>query len=75
MIGLGKDTPFLTGSNSDSLIALDPKTKKWTYFRIPYPLGYYSRGMETPVQLDDAERGLEGACALLKLRYPFCLAH
>ncbi len=37
--GFGKDTPFLTGSNSDSLIALDPATGKWTYLRVPYPLG------------------------------------
>jgi hypothetical protein len=43
---MGQDTPFLTGSNSDSLIGLDPATKKWTYFRIPYPLGFYARGMD-----------------------------
>jgi len=45
IIGLGKNIPFVTGSNSDSLIGLDPATKKWTYFRIPYPMGFYSRGM------------------------------
>ena len=50
--GLGQDTPFLTGSNSDSLIGLDPPTKKWTYFRIPYPLGFYARGMDG--RIDDA---------------------
>jgi hypothetical protein len=44
--GLGRNTPFVTGSNSDSLIALDPATKKWTYFRVPYPLGFYARGMD-----------------------------
>jgi hypothetical protein len=58
VIGLGKDTPFLTGSNSDSLIALDPKTKKWTYFKVPYPLGFYSRGMDA--RIDDPNLGWKG---------------
>jgi len=55
---MGQDTPFLTGSNSDSLIALDPATKKWTYFRIPYPLGFYSRGMDG--RIDDVNAGWKG---------------
>jgi hypothetical protein len=58
IIGLGKDTPFLTGSDSDSLIALDPATKKWTYFTIPYPLGFYARGMDG--RIDDANAGWKG---------------
>jgi hypothetical protein len=61
---MGQDTPFLTGSNSDSLIGLDP-TKKWT-FRIPYPLGFYARGMD---RIDDANAGWKGR-ALYSLRYP-----
>jgi hypothetical protein len=56
--GLGKNTPFVTGSNSDSLIALDPATKKWTYFRVPYPLGFYSRGMDG--RIDDPNAGWKG---------------
>ena len=55
---LGQDTPFLTGSDSDSLIALDPATKKWTYFTIPYPLGFYARGMDG--RIDDANAGWKG---------------
>ncbi|HUI78926.1 MAG TPA: carboxypeptidase-like regulatory domain-containing protein [Bryobacteraceae bacterium] len=58
IIGLGADTPFATGSNSDSLIALNPQTKQWTYFRIPYPLGFYSRGMDG--RIDDANMGWKG---------------
>jgi hypothetical protein len=58
VIGLGANTPFVTGSNSDSLIALNPATKKWTYFRVPYPLGYYSRGMDA--RIDDASLGWKG---------------
>jgi hypothetical protein len=55
---MGQNTPFLTGSDSDSLIALDPATKKWTYFTIPYPLGFYARGMDGRV--DDANAGWKG---------------
>lgn len=58
IIGLGKDTPFATGSNSDSLIALDKNTKKWTYFRVPYPLGFYARGMDA--RIDDINAGWKG---------------
>jgi hypothetical protein len=56
--GLGKDTPILTGSNSDSLIALDPATGKWTYLRVPYPLGFYQRGMDG--RIDDPNTGWKG---------------
>jgi hypothetical protein len=58
VIGLGANTPFATGSNSDSLIALNPQTQKWTYFRIPYPLGFYARGMDA--RIDDANAGWKG---------------
>jgi hypothetical protein len=56
--GLGKDTPILTGSNSDSLIALDPATGKWTYLRVPYPLGFYQRGLDG--RIDDPAAGWKG---------------
>ena len=58
IIGLGTNIPFATGSNSDSLIALNPQTQKWTYFRIPYPLGFYARGMDG--RIDDANAGWKG---------------
>jgi len=58
VIGLGANTPFATGSNSDSLLALNPQTKEWTTFRIPYPLGFYSRGMDA--RIDDPNGGWKG---------------
>jgi len=58
IIGLGTNTPFVTGSNSDSLIALNVQTQKWTYFRIPYPLGFYARGMDG--RIDDPNAGWKG---------------
>jgi hypothetical protein len=57
-LGLGKNIPLANGSNSDSLLALDPATKKWTTLRVPYPLGFYSRGMDG--RIDDAGAGWKG---------------
>jgi hypothetical protein len=56
--GLGADTPFATGSNSDALLALNPQTREWTTLRVPYPLGFYSRGMDG--RIDDANAGWKG---------------
>jgi streptogramin lyase len=56
--GLGANTPFATGSNSDSLLALNPQTRQWTTLRVPYPLGFYSRGMDG--RIDEAGAGWKG---------------
>ena len=56
--GFGADTPFATGSNSDALLALNPRTSEWTTLRVPYPLGFYSRGMDG--RIDDARAGWKG---------------
>ena len=56
--GLGADTPFATGSNSDALLALNPRTREWVTLRVPYPLGFYSRGMDG--RIDDPSAGWKG---------------
>ncbi len=56
--GFGANTPFATGSNSDSLLALNPQTKEWIKLRVPYPLGFYSRGMDG--RIDDPNAGWKG---------------
>lgn len=56
--GLGKDTPIINGSWSDSLIALDPESGDWTYLRVPYPMGFYSRGLDA--RIDDPDTGWKG---------------
>jgi hypothetical protein len=56
--GLGANTPFATGSNSDALLALNPQTGEWTTLRVPYPLGFYSRGMDG--RIDDPNGGWKG---------------
>jgi hypothetical protein len=56
--GFGPDTPLATGSNSDALLVLDPATGDWTKLRVPYPLGFYHRGLDG--RIDDPEGGWKG---------------
>ena len=51
-------TPIATGSNSDALLALNPRTRDWITLRVPYPLGFYSRGLDG--RIDDASAGWKG---------------
>jgi hypothetical protein len=56
--GMGKDTVILNGTNSDSLQMFNPKTKKWTTMRVPYPLNAYQRGLDG--RIDDPKAGWKG---------------
>ena len=58
ILGLGKDAPVATGSNSDSLLHLNPETGEWTTLRVPYPMGFYSRGLDG--RIDDPDAGWKG---------------
>ena len=58
VLGLGKDVPILPGDNSDSLLALNPDTGKWTVLRVPYPQGFFPRGMDG--RIDDPKAGWKG---------------
>jgi len=55
-LGLGKNTPIITGNSSDSLIAL--VNGKWVVMRVPYPLGFFAKGMDG--RIDDAKAGWKG---------------
>jgi hypothetical protein len=57
-LGMGKDTAILAGSNSDSLLAFDDSTKKWSVLRVPYPMGFHTRGMDG--RIDDETKGWKG---------------
>ena len=57
-LGLGKDVPIIPGTNSDSLLAVDPHSGKITVLRVPYPMGFYSRGLDG--RIDDPEAGWKG---------------
>ena len=57
-LGLGPNTPILNGSGSDSLLALNPTTGKFVVLRVPYPLGFYSRGLDG--RIDNPSGGWKG---------------
>ena len=55
-LGLGQNVPILNGSGSDSLLAL--VNGKFVVLRVPYPLGFYSRGLDG--RIDDPKGGWKG---------------
>ena len=55
-LGLGRNTPIVTGNTSDSLIAL--VNGKFVILRVPYPLGFYAKGMDG--RIDDSNTGWKG---------------
>ena len=56
--GLGKDIPMAPGSNSDSMVAWMPDTGKALTFRVPYPRGFFGRGLDG--RIDDPKGGWKG---------------
>jgi hypothetical protein len=56
--GLGANVPIATGNDSDSLLALDPASGKFTILRVPYPNGFFAKGLDGRV--DDAKAGWKG---------------
>jgi hypothetical protein len=59
-LGLGNDIPIATGSTSDSLLALRPDGT-WVVLRVPYPLGFFARGLDGRIDNPNGgwkERGL-----------------
>ncbi|MCY4663017.1 MAG: carboxypeptidase-like regulatory domain-containing protein [Acidobacteria bacterium] len=57
-LGLGDNVPIATGSTSDSLLAFLPEEEEYVIMRVPYPLGFYSRGMDG--RIDDPGTGWKG---------------
>jgi len=57
-LGLGKDTVIVTGTTSDSLLIFEPKTEKFTVFRLPYPMPFFTRGVDG--RIDDPRAGWKG---------------
>ena len=56
--GMGENIPIVNGTNSDSLMALNPATGKWTILRVPYPQSFYQRGLDG--RIDDPNAGWKG---------------
>ena len=57
-LGLGRNMVIATGTNSDSLLVFNPASEKFTVIRVPYPLGFYHRGLDG--RIDDAKAGWKG---------------
>ena len=56
MLGVGKDVPLATGNGSEALLAL--VDGKFLTFRVPYPMGFYAKGMDG--RIDDPNGGWKG---------------
>ncbi len=57
-LGLGENVPIANGTTSDALLALDADSGDWVRLRVPYPLGFYSRGLDG--RIDDPDAGWKG---------------
>ena len=57
-LGLGKDMVIVTGTSSDALFIFDPKTERFSTFRMPYPLPFFTRGLDG--RIDDPNAGWKG---------------
>jgi hypothetical protein len=55
-LGLGKNVPVATGNGEDALMAL--VDGKWVTLRVPYPIGFYAKGMDG--RIDDPKGGWKG---------------
>ena len=56
MLGVGKDVPLATGNESEGLLAL--VDGKFLTFRVPYPMGFYAKGIDG--RIDDPKAGWKG---------------
>jgi hypothetical protein len=54
--GLGKNTPIATGNGEDGLLAV--VNGKWVTMRVPYPIGYFAKGLDG--RIDDPKTGWKG---------------
>lgn len=54
-LGLGENVPIANGTTSDSLIAWLPDKQEMVTLRVPYPLTFYTRGLDG--RIDDIKGG------------------
>ncbi len=55
-LGMGSNVPLATGNGSEGLVAL--VNGKFLTFRVPYPMGFYAKGMDG--RIDDPNAGWKG---------------
>ena len=56
-LGLGANRPIVNGTFSDSMLVLQPNGE-FLVLRVPYPLGFYTRGLDG--RIDDPRAGWKG---------------
>jgi hypothetical protein len=56
LLGVGKDIPLATGNGSEALLAL--VDGRFMSFRVPYPMGFYAKGIDG--RIDDPKGGWKG---------------
>jgi hypothetical protein len=56
--GLGAEVPIFPNSVGDEMLAYLAKEKKFVHLRVPYPLGFYARGVDG--RIDDEKAGWKG---------------
>ena len=56
MLGMGKNVSLATGNGSEALLALIDG--KFLTFRVPYPMGFYAKGLDG--RIDDPKTGWKG---------------
>jgi hypothetical protein len=57
-LGMGENAVVVAATSWESLLIMDPKTKKIYDLHVPYPMGFYHRGVEG--RIDDAAAGWKG---------------
>jgi hypothetical protein len=57
-LGLGKNTVIVTGTTTDSMLIFDPNKESFSIFRMPYPMPFYTRGLDG--RIDDPKAGWKG---------------
>jgi hypothetical protein len=69
MLGVGKDVPIATGNESEGLLAL--VDGKFLTLRVPYPMGFFAKGMDG--RIDNPNAGWKGKAIYTSLstRAPF----
>ena len=56
-VGLGENMPISTANLQDGFVAL-VKDGKMVLMRVPYPMGYYAKGLDA--RIDDPNAGWKG---------------
>jgi hypothetical protein len=69
MLGLGKDVPIATGNLSEGLLAL--VNGKFMTLRVPYPMGYYAKGLDGRIDNPNGGWKGKGIYTAISTRAPF----